>query len=530
MLAAGNFPKRVAGRMADFFAVHAPWQRRLWNVSGALALAEIVEASEAVRDRALGQASLDWFRSSLGSRIGKDPGFGDGTQRAAIRDALKGKIAAGGENHRVLQQLEQDVGEHYLERWAVALEVENHGQQPERVARALASHLLDSGVSQDHLHRWLTYLRDHDGNVHDAASIARAGQKLLDSSLKRFRILVVFENGFPPSVSPPEEHLTRDEATNWLEERGLSPLVGELIFRGALLLKVRSRDVESAVEQVADAIDALSARAAVGARHDLRVHAYCFVAGHKDRRYQLRRPRRVDIRALARQDRLSDDLYAAASDPIFSALQLVAQLDRASPESAVSGGWSAIESLLTAPGDEDGNVMAADRLAALVACAWPRAELTTLAWNRVNAVDDEFSEELRAADTNAVRAEMIAQKISAGDWLQLTDPSDETAVRRMGQLLKKPAEVLRDVEDHAVVALRRFYRQRNLVVHGGRTGAVALRPSLRTVAPLVGAGMDRIVHAHLESRTHPLDLAARARFELARAGSSDAPALTALLG
>ncbi len=99
----------------------------------------------------------------------------------------------------------------------------------------------------------------------------------------------------------------------------------------------------------------------------------------------------------------------------------------------------------------------------------------------------------------------------------------------MRKLVKDPATVLSDVEAHATVAFRRFYRQRNLVLHGGQTSAVALRASLRTVAPLVGAGMDRIVHAHLVGGTHPLDLAAKARLEMARAGSQDARDLTALL-
>ena len=99
----------------------------------------------------------------------------------------------------------------------------------------------------------------------------------------------------------------------------------------------------------------------------------------------------------------------------------------------------------------------------------------------------------------------------------------------MAKLIADPQLVLRDVESHAALAFRRFYRQRNLVLHGGRTGAVALRASLRTVAPLVGAGMDRIVHAHLIAGTHPLDLAARARLEISRAGSRDGSPLTALL-
>lgn len=235
------------------------------------------------------------------------------------------------------------------------------------------------------------------------------------------------------------------------------------------------------------------------------------------------------MRALERQDQLSDDLYAVSSGPVDSALQLLSHLDASPPETAVAGGWSAIESLLTAPGDEQGNVLAADRLAALVACAWPRAELTTLAWRRIEAVDDDLSEKLKRERTNEARAELIVAEIQAGNWLKLTDPGDNTAQRRISKLLANPSAALSDVESHAAVAFRRFYRQRNLVVHGGRTGAVALRASLRTVAPLVGAGMDRIVHAHLVSGIHPLDLGARARLEIARAGSADAPPLTALL-
>lgn len=515
--------------MRDFFAVHAPWQRRLWNVSALMALDEVVEASEAVRDRALGQASLDWFRESLRGRISKDPGVGDAQQLAAIQAALQTRIAADGESHRLLRHVAADVRQRYVDRWRDALDQQHHGQQPERVARAMASHLLDAGISQDHLHRWLTYLKDHDPTEHDVPSIVTAAQALLDAKPKRFRVLVLFETEFPLGVTPPPERLDRGDAQKWLTDRGFASLFTGVEHNGGLLLRLKASDAEAAVEIAADIVGGLVARAAVGARHELRPHGHCVVAGETGRRYQLRRRRRVDVRALERQDRLSEDLYAVTRGPVDSALQLLSHLDASSPETAVAGGWSAIESLLTAPGDEQGNVLAADRLAALVACAWPRAELTTLAWRRVAAVEDDLSERLKAETTNEARSALVAAEIQAGNWLKLTDPGDATAERRLIKLCANPSAVLTDVASHAAVAFRRFYRQRNLVVHGGRTGAVALRASLRTVAPLVGAGMDRIVHAHLVSGTHPLDLAARARLEIARAGSSDAPALTALL-
>jgi hypothetical protein len=78
-------------------------------------------------------------------------------------------------------------------------------------------------------------------------------------------------------------------------------------------------------------------------------------------------------------------------------------------------------------------------------------------------------------------------------------------------------------------SIRRLYRQRNLVLHGGRTKAVALGPALRTAAPLIGAGMDRIVHGALVKESDPLYLAAKAEFEIARAGASGAPGLADLL-
>jgi hypothetical protein len=60
------------------------------------------------------------------------------------------------------------------------------------------------------------------------------------------------------------------------------------------------------------------------------------------------------------------------------------------------------------------------------------------------------------------------------------------------------------------IAMRRLYRTRNIVLHGGSTQGVALKAALRIAAPLVGAGLDRIIHATLVEGLDPLDLAARA--------------------
>src|SRR5205823_12240384 len=114
------------------------------------------------------------------------------------------------------------------------------------------------------------------------------------------------------------------------------------------------------------------------------------------------------------------------------------------------------------PGDAK-NVLAADRLAALVACSWPRAELTTIAGNRMAKVDDALTEKLGALSTNKERCDLLVAEIRAERSLDLRASSDVAAVHRIERLLANPGKVLNDVYGYARASLRRLYRQRNLV-------------------------------------------------------------------
>lgn len=99
----------------------------------------------------------------------------------------------------------------------------------------------------------------------------------------------------------------------------------------------------------------------------------------------------------------------------------------------------------------------------------------------------------------------------------------------MRALISDPSSTLKDVYDHLKFAFRRLYRNRNLVLHWGKIDAVTLRASLRTTAPLVGAGMDRIAHAFFVDGIEPLVLAAKASINLAAVGSTYGPTVVDLL-
>lgn len=511
--------------MGDFFAVHAPWQRRLWSTGIPMSLRELAEASSAVADSTISQGAIRWYAQRIVGQISRDPGVGGPRQAEELRRCLQSDIVAGSLEHRELQQIAADVRDHYLERWALALEQEHHGFNAERIARSVASHLLDAGLSQNHLHRWLSWSRERDARVHDLPSLLRQAGDFAQRPDRQYRVFVPMISHFPAGNAEPPEWLRAERASAWLRQTGLAELA-DFDPTGALLLRIHASDPEAAVERAANIVDALIARAAVGTRSPLKAEGDAFVAGSQ-RRFPLRRSRRVEVRALQREGLLAADLYELPRDAVDSTLQLVSHLDTGPPEVAVAGGWSAIESILTGPGVAQ-NVEAGDRLGAIVACSWPRAELTTLAWERIHTIDDALSSELRTDPNNRARAERIGAAIRNGEWLGLTDGSAVCAIKRLEKLYRAPRETLLDVRAYVIDAIRRLYRNRNLVLHGGQTRPVALPSTLRTAAPLIGAGIDRIVHAYITSSVHPLDLAAKARLEIERCADTPRP-LTRLL-
>jgi hypothetical protein len=207
---------------------------------------------------------------------------------------------------------------------------------------------------------------------------------------------------------------------------------------------------------------------------------------------------------------------------VDNAIELVGALDSEPAGAAIAGGWAAIEALLTGPGDEERGV-GGDRLAYLVAASFPRAELTMLAYTYANIAKDALAGELRVAGSNLERSTLLGSAIQTDPGPNFHSRSDQLAVRRIRALLADPHAVMNDVNTHARTALRRLYRHRNLVLHWGRTNAICLRAALRTAAPLVGAGIDRIAHAWFTDKTEPLDLAARASLGLELVGKPGGP-------
>jgi hypothetical protein len=395
------------------------------------------------------------------------------------------------------------------------------------VARTIASHLLDCGFHPQYLHRWWTFKTKHEPGTKSLAAILEEANQLASEPMKEFEALLVFTQA--PSVDPqktqPAQWMTNKAVSEWLRSHGFD--VSGLRQKGGFRLNVTARDVQTVAETAAETASRLVSRVNLGSPNynRLSVMDKVWLRGEPEPIALPIPRRRVEVHSLQRENRLYDLRQFGIID---AAMELVEPLDAQPPSAAVAGGWATIEALLTGPGDRDQRVLAGDRMAALVACSFPRAELTTLSYE-LERQGGVIGEELNSCASNKDRCEILVRLVEAKTLPAFKRDSDNAALRRLTSLLLEPNRVLRDIESHIASCFRRLYRNRNIVLHGGRTDAVGLRACLRIAAPLVGAGLDRIAHAAYTEGLEPLELAARARLRLDALNSAAATKPTDLL-
>jgi len=564
------YATHVAARLQDFFFVTAPWQRRLWDAGTVFALKELLDASRWRAEHVLSEGAVYWLSHELERIVGVDHGVGDRATKVAITAELKTGVPYDTRHWRRLDQLVPHVEQDYLQRWAAAVD----GQTPpgaERLARAIAAHLLDRGYSMAFLHSWV---KRHIGGRSQLQELLADGFVLDEQPDHQYEVLLPFE------AVP---HLSNAQAqANWLD----APLVKSWLakhggqgdrpvrYLGAFTYEVRAKDPYAAARVVAGVLERLLARASYAPNY-ARMRPCGVIWVHDQARPSSPTPgtaaptfdvrplhRGTYVRSLTREDKVHD--VGLAPTALDDALELAASLNSSSsPGPAIVGGWSALESLLFSPADpqdsKDGRgVVACDRAAALVACSWPRAELTPLAYahqasgpaagssprpvGELAAASDArngatptgpqaaaLRRGLDDADSNRARCRLLLQTYDGDQRLELDKTSDIAAQERMLALVANPRSTLTEVRGHVQHAFRRMYRFRNIVVHGGAASSSGVEVALRTAAPLAGAALDRISHAKLVDHISPLALAARADLHLELVGSTGGPGLADLL-
>jgi len=145
--------------------------------------------------------------------------------------------------------------------------------------------------------------------------------------------------------------------------------------------------------------------------------------------------------------------------------------------------------------------------------------------------DDALAQAISESQTNYAKVQHVEAHLRAGHRLSLSESSYIAAQDRMVAIISDPGTQLGEIKDYVTESLRRLYNQRNTVAHAGSLRSAALSATIRTTLSLVGAGLDRIVHAQLESdgELQPLSLVARAETELRLVGTPGGRTLSSLL-
>ncbi|WP_138251345.1 integrase [Mycolicibacterium phocaicum] len=531
-LVGSSYAEHIVARLSDFFSEMTPWQRRLWDAGTVLTLRELLEAADWCANGVLSTGTVAWLAKDAERLAGRDRGVGEREVRTQLTKVLRSNVPHGSRHYRHLSELIAFVNRDYMSGWERAVEATTPAS-PERCARAIASHLLDCGYSMRYLRTWVGALRSSNGAT--LADLFDSAQELANGTARTYDVVVPFASlpKYKELAVPIDNWMSVGQMRDWLEPA--SALVDGLRLNGGFRYSVCAKDGFAAAEQVINTIDRLKARSNHGRRIGRRgpqPSGDVWVKGDG----------RIQTIALAKESRAAFVLSLEAERKVYQvstptavddALELAAPLNYGPPGPAVSGGWAAIEALLTTPDADDARdgrgVVAVDRMAALVAASWPRGELTTLSRRHTPPVPDRLSLELKTNEVNSERARITAEAIRSGRKLSLKKATDRASESRMAHLIANPRPTLEDVNAHMRTALRRFYRQRNILMHGGTTNSIALSTALRTAAPLVSAGLDRITHAALVEGITPLQLAARAKLNLELVGSSDGRHLVDLL-
>lgn len=525
MLPASGYEHHVGSRLLDYCNPKSPWQRGLWTLGTMLGLREALEATQAKAAEVLSAGSLEHLCHVISDVAVGDPGLGSLANRKLVYNCLRQQLVPEVSEYHLLNDLHDRLHNSYLENWVAHLAgPPDKRADAELTSRMIASHLLDAGFSRQHLYDWLHEQAYGHSSVSTLPQLVEECATLVNSPRAIYEVVVPMEARPLKLDHLPSEWRDAPDVSAWFAAHGHK----RINQHGALCLEISARDPWDAIEQAIEMIDAIQARFTVGTqgKRQVRFFSEAWIAAVPGS-FSLVRPRRgVEVGSIQRTGRL---FTVTPDSPVDAALELLAPLDAGPPAAAISGGWAAIEALLFRADDKDRGVAAAQRLANLVACSVPRAELTTLAYKHAATSSDSLAIAIDGAAANRDKALLVAEALLANTPLALSDTSDVLAADRLTSLLDKPVAGFLALSKLADQAFRRIYRQRNLILHWGKRDSVALRATLRTASPIVGAGVDRIAHAWFASRTPPLALSARAYHRIHLADQDGAGPLVDML-
>ena len=513
-----ELPSVLRARLLEQSQAWTPWDRRSWHPGTVLTLRELVEAASWCERGVLSDSAVQWLRADTRPVLGRDQGLHEPATRSQLDELLRSPLRHASQERRRLERLIDHLAGSYMDGWVLA--ADKPDLDVERASRHVASHLLDQGIHPEQLRQ------DLGDGPDDPVDLMEYLRDLAVAPLMTF-------SGWVLLGKVPEKGLM-EKRPSWMPPADVAEAMRDIGERppreqsGALRFHIRARDKFTAAQVVREELEGLVSRTRFLRTTDRLTYKPTLWLSDGSKISLVARGPSVSAMSLAKTGVLYRERQQG--DPLSNldeAFELASHLIGSSTPVAVSNAWAAVESLLIDSGENDrntgGRVIAADRAAALVASGWARAELTRLSHRvaKLDTPDRVLMSQLDSlnSEDNASRCRVLAHAWPRVEHQRGLSPSDQAAVERMSRLINSPAQVLGRVESYIKSSLRRLYRQRNLVMHGGALRPVALESTARTAGPLVGALLDRLSVAVHQQEHDPLDAIAKAQVSLRMAKS-----------
>ena len=442
-------------RMTELTSTQTPWHRRLWRTSTMELASELLD--ESVRP-GVRKAAVEDQRKYLMHSLRTDLGIRD--HGLSVQTEL-GRFSPGitVESHdwMVVAEHVDKMRQSYLQNWAQAFEAPLHAVRPKDLdgaVRRITAHILGSGMHKNSLFSWLVALENNPEEVSVSDFLRDAHGRLMRPE-RQYTFCVPVESGI-----------------NFARAR----------------------------------LDTLAAKFRLGTSAPIVLSSTMW---SKDRgsSFPTRATNRlISVKSFERLGRLHD-----FDEPQYlsNVLVLAQPLQTGAPHIAIVSGWAAIESMLVGPSDENDSV-GASRFALIVAVSMIRAELTRLALKYIDSHDDSFADQLSACAENIDRARLMAMRLSEASACVMKDTVDNLAVDRILSLVINPRTEIEKMRSILTREFTRLYRKRNMTVHGGHITGANLHSVSELLSPLIGAGIDRVVHVGLKFDVTPIQMSATA--------------------
>lgn len=489
-------------RIMEITSTQAPWHRRLWRSGTMQVVRELLE--ESVQPGAPEAAIADQ-RKYVQHCLHTDHGIADhGRSSEGAVKAIKPGIVESSHDWIRLREHTDRMHQSYLMNWADSFDSSTGtiGQfDLEGAARRITAHLLDAGMHKSSLYAWLRAIRD-DSTSLTIGEFLREADSRLKQPERTYTFCVPVEKIGKFDLASASGWMTAQETAQWRQSHARkAPGVPQ---RGSFLIEVQARDVNAAADKARSRLSNLAAKFTLGSKTPIVISPSMW-SKEKGSEFPTQATNRViNVRSFERLGRVQD---LEMPDYITNTLALVQPLRTAAPHIAVMSGWSAIESLMVGPSDSQ-DIIAARRFSLIVAASMVRAELSWLSQTYVDTHDDAIAEEMRNCEKNIDRARLFQTYVLAAPEIDLYKPVDKLALERIRPALLDPRQEVEKISGILTREFTRLYRKRNMIVHSGHTQKSNLHSISETLAPLIGAGIDRVVHVGLSYGVPPIELSA----------------------